>query len=527
MADALQLLDNQRQVGAQVFGQIMGVFNAVNETQQQTAQLTIATASKAFEMQESARMHDASLANMQFTNELRAKQHNAEMQLMPLRVESERLQLEIQKQRASQTLQQNQKLLFNDVVAPFNAQVGATFATNQDPGYAKDYLGIQAKWRGHIAKGGAFDPDAFKQDVDALNRNYQGSTPKGEYNPEVSYLLGELGATSEKARYEAKNPVFKSNLLAIKTSAITGGPEAYTKLLTNREISSMFTDDEHRALGLASEAYQTMTDQIESKENEVKRFNSTFAMMADNNPAKAGIGASLESSMSELTSLRQQRQSLLAQAIDGKPITVADQAQQRDEIGDLVARTINEAKERGKLVPKPAQQGEENKEITNKQAYGLSETLSNFPEATQGISFQHVRGLDLESDMRFTGSESVNLIARQVRHNLDQVRDVGSLFQGEGNKKKFRDLFDRYKARRSSSFSLDRNQQYEEPGIDMGISIGEEGRFESYEELEEWMNKFEGTDNQKRLFMQDVYTSLVLADIVERSRPNGRLPLLD
>jgi hypothetical protein len=528
MADALQLLDNQRQTGAQVFGTIMGVMQQVNETQQQTAQLTIAAASKGFEMREAARMHDATLANMQFDNELKAKHHDAEMELMPLRVESQRLALEIQKQNAERTLKQNQQQQFNDVVAPYNARVGSTFARNQDPGYAKEYLNIQAKWRGHLAQGGKFDPEAYGRDVDTLDRNFQGSSPKDEYNPEVSYLLGELGAGSEKARYEAKNPVFKGNLLAIKSSMITGGPETYTRLITNPQIGGMFNEDETRSLSMASQAYQTMTEQIESKQNEVKRFNTAFATMADNNPAKAGIGATLEASMSELTSLRQQRQNLLAQAIDGKPVTIADQVQQQDAIGEAVRRNIEEAKERAKLVPKAAQPGEEgNTEVTNKQAYGLSATASDFPEATRGISFQHIRGLDLEADMRFTGSEPVKLIERQVRHNLDQVRDIGSLFQGEGNKKKFRELFERYKSRGSKSFHLGRNKEYEEPGIDMGISIGDEGRFESYEDLEKWMDKFEGTDNQKRLFQQDIYTSLVLADVVERSRPNGRMPLLD
>lgn len=523
---ALSLLNNQVQTAAQVFGQINQTLDASANASERTAQFTLATAGKIFQMQETARMHDAQLADMQFRNELSAKQHEARMQLMPLQIQNERLGLEIRKQEAARALQQNQLQQFNNVVAPFNARVGSSFAKNQNPDYAKDYLNIQAKWRGHIANGGRFDANAYARDVDALDRAYQGSTPKGEYNPEVSYLLGELGATSEKARYEAKNPVFKSNLLAIKSSAITGGPEAYAKLLTNPQISSMLTDDEHRSLGMASQAYQNLSDQIESKEAEVKRFNAGFASMADNNPAKQGFGASLEASMKELTSLRQQRDNILAQAIDGKPLTVADEANQQDDIAELVRRNLSESRERQRLLPKPAGQ-EEDEEIINKQAYGLPEVQNAYPEATRGINFAVLRDVDLEATSRFGGSDNLNILSRQIRHNLDQVDDIGALFSGEKNKAKFRDLFERYKNRGSRTFTLPQSKSYNQPGLDYGVSVGEDRRFETFEDLENWMNNFEGTDAQRHLFLEDVYTSLVLADIFERSRPDSRLPLAD
>jgi hypothetical protein len=521
---ALALLDNQRATGAQVFGQIMGVMDSVNQTAQQTAQMTLAVASKGFEMKETARMNDAQLASMQFSNELSAKRHEADMQLMPLKVETQRLQLEMQKTQAERVMKDSQMGMFNDVVAPYNARVGATFAKNQDPGYAKDFLGIQEKWRNYVARGGSFDGEAFGRDVDALDRNYQGATPKGDYNPEVSFLLGELGASSEKARYEAKNPVFKANLLAVRSSAITGGPEGLARLTGSKEVASMFTEDETRSLIIANQAYGSLDEQIAAKEKELSRFNTHFASMADNNPAKQGIGATLEASMVELTSLRQQRMNLLNQALDGKPIDLGEQVQKEDAIGEMVRRNIAESQERAKLLPDAAKPGEDKKEIINKQSYGLPETVSNFPEAMSGIPFQHVRGLDLERQP--IDSTAYSTIKTHIAHNLNQVRDIGSLFQGESNKAKLQSIFDRYKDR-SSTFVLPQNDKYEQPGIDIGITIGDGGLFESLDELEKWMGEFEGTENQRRLFQQDVYTSLMMADVLERSRPNARLPLLD
>lgn len=540
MADsALTLLDMQRQTGAQVFGQISAHLNSVSETAQQTARFTLGAATQVFEMKETARMNDAKLAQIQFQDELAAKAHESEMTLMPLRVESERLRLETEKARAENQLRANQSSMFNDVVAPFNTRVGSTFARNQDPGYAKGYLGIQAKWRGHMAAGGKFDAAAYGRDVEELDRSFKDSTPSGDYNPEVSFLLGELGATSEKSRYEAKNPVFKSNMLAIKSGIVMGGGQGLGAMM-RPEIGSMFTEDETRSLGMANQAYGSLNEQVEAKQTQLNKVNTAYSAMAADNPARAQMGKYLESLSNEFSNLVSQRDNILSQVLDGKPLTTADVTKPVDALREAVRENLRQMDERNKLLPDQAKEGESGAKIINKQADTLSRTLSTFPEATSGIDFNGIRGVDLESDSRFTSSEKVTGIGRQIRQNLDNVEDVGALFSGEKNKSKLREVFERFKRRvvpnEGSTNQFDPNETpglfgktslYNQPGVDRAYTFGEGGRFETYADLEEFIEDFKGTDNQRRLFLEDIYTSIVLSDIVNSSRMDARPPLLD
>jgi hypothetical protein len=546
MADALQLLESNRVAVGQAFGQIFDTMESLNRTGIQAAQFKAETTKMQFDMAEQARRTDADIASTVFRNNLAASAHQAEMALMPLKFETEKLRLEsskVQHERALKTAQQQE---FNTIAGPWKDIAASTFAKNQNPEYAKGYLQVESAWRAKIAAGEKFDPAAFSRDISYLNSEYGQVDDASGYNPEVTHLLRAMGAPNEAARYETKNPVFSGNLAGLKASAILGGPQGFQNVAG--KYGHLFDEKEMANLAIAADSYGSFDSVLEGLD---KSRRMTFAQLnqyPDGDPRRDTLLQQLEGISSEINSIRSQRDQVFRSVVTGDGIVPASKIEPVDPMDALMQQALSEYNNRktGAASSVPEESGpEDNPEdraLIDKGAFGLPRVQSRFPQAMQGISMKPMRGASLADN-----PEGVRQIRKQIIRNLDDVEDIRALFNDaikpgkDGKPSKFRQVFEQIG---EDDVSLDepfRTDEYEVSGTsrnfdgsmefgkmntmerigDLGgvvSSITGRNNIQNVEELQRILKDFKGTPAQERLLLQDLYANMVLTDLVNSFR---------
>jgi hypothetical protein len=534
MADALQLLESNRLAVGDAFNRIGNTLESLNRTQMQVAEFQVQTAHTQFQMAETARRTDADIASTAFRNNLAAAEHQANMQLMPLRLEAEKLRLETARVQQKRMLEDDRLKNFNEITAPFSAQMGAEFARNQNPDFAKNYLEVQARWRAKIARGEPFDENMFANDLSYIRSEFGGNMSKEEYNPEVTQLLGLMGATKEQARYETKNPVFAGNITGLKAAAILGGNDSYAGIMG--KYGHLFTDEESTNLALAAESYNTLGAHVKQMEQERMSLYRTWSATEDEGE-KARLQQEIARRSEDITAAQNQRDSVYKAVISGKPVESTTRPQP-PEMSEFKRRVLEESKEKERqrqelgrdIDVEPARPMEGNAKVIDQQALDLQEARGRFKMELEGLDFSAIRN---SPTAKF--DQNVKTVRNQVLRNIEEVPDIAAYFQQKVDNGDMRKIFEKLK-RRGSPVEIDNAFQPKKYQSEIGFGadvesavIGESGFLgglsygdfwngsqfiEDFEDFQKLVNDFQGTEHQKDLFLRDLYANMVTADAI-------------
>jgi len=314
---ALEILNSSQQQAAQAMG-------LISQQMTQTASLTLQKerfiaeqAMRQAEFAEQSRYNDAQLRETAFRNSILAAEYEVKKQLMPLQIETEQLKLQNAKTNAQrQTTLYNQGQ-FNSLTKPFDTIISANFMKNQSPEYAKGYLAIKSKYESNILKGGTWDDEAYAKEIRKLNDGFKGVTAPvdTEYNPEVSFLMGALGDTSGKARYDgAHDPNISKAMSGIRGTILTGSDSDMVKVMNSH--GNKFTPEELSSL-------QITRDDLAYQDFEIKLLfeqGSKLSTAALADPT-GSLDKAIKQNHDDIAAATERRRQTLANALGGIKIT--------------------------------------------------------------------------------------------------------------------------------------------------------------------------------------------------------------
>lgn len=540
MADAIQLLSLANQSSQQFYQAVAGTAQALERTATNQAQFQQGITEFNVKMAENRRVADANIASMQFNDSLRAQEHQSNMSLMPLKYETEKIRLEAAKVNLDRTLTEQRSKAINALTAPYDAIIGANFAKNQNPEYAQAWLEAKAQIGADIASGRPVDEEKIKNTVSYLNSQYGTTSDKVGYNPEVAQYLRTMGATTEAARYEAKNPAFAGNIQGLKGAAVLQGPQGVSNFM--QKWGQLIDEKETTNLLMAADAIPGYDAQIESLDKQRRLASATFISLPEGDPNKQLAFDELNRINQEVTSVRTTRDNLFKSIVSGDEWTAPPAPE--DENNRLVRQMAEEFRmnqeRRTGLAPTAYREGQDNpEERASIQSGALSypTVQGRFPQATQGIDMKAMRGVDLRQN-----PEAIKSLKNQIIKNLERVPDVGSLYSealsvGKGGKSKFQEIFDRIGSNDVAVEDAFRTSQYQvagtAPNFDGTMEFGRmnqlerwgnlggmvsailgKNHLESVADLEYVRSNFKGSEAQRELFLQDLYANMVVTDIV-------------
>lgn len=519
---ALALLDNQRQTAAQVYQQIAGAMDSINQTQQQTAAMTFSIAAKEAEMREQARMNDAQILQMGFQNQMSAATHNAKMQILPLEMENERLKLEASKNEAKNFLLKQQYDTFSIMSKPFKQQIASRFTQNQDPAYMEAYLDIEGKWMAGIANGVPFNADIYKAEVDELNRRFEGAQPKSGYNPQVSSLLKQSGSTEALAEYEANNnPRLQPTITGFRSGLITGSQENFAKTSRAAMKSNGFSDEKIAEYAAANYTYNLLSDNLKSQQEFLSRASANLAAAVNKPNATPediqSAQAVYDAASKQVATTVRQQMDIYNAALQGDEIPDVFKQQQGPPVKTVEEKRAEAAAAAEAIVPTAPRPFTENASVYENVRNKAVDTLRSWNDDTNITS-----GIDLREvtvgvlDHEPTKKE----IKRRVLKGLENksLEEMEKLFVGK------KDIIDASLKKNGPGMRVSNLFGFDVPKAIPGTAsfgaaaIDATPRITSYEELSEFIQFSRPNDIRKELMLKDLYSELVLQDVLDLYR---------
>lgn len=570
---ALQLLNSSQRQGqawAQSVQQTLGEATRLNQQQQQfdkqlavrASEFTAEMSYREAELAERQRTNNMQAERWMFMDELAAKKFGAEMALEPIRLETAKIGLEAQKISKERALQQNRDDIFNSITKPFDTQAAALLSGSRSEEFGNGYLTLKSKYQSEVAMGLPFDEAGFRKEYEELSGQYTDVVPNKEYNPALATMLDSMGATNEANRMRAENPVFSGSITGLKAGALTGGRQAFEATL-GKYGSFLGNDEEVAAFSMNADAYFGLGDTIMSKTRELDTLNR--AIVTSKNPEeKERIEQDINQLRGEISQARTQRSALYKRAIgvqtaENKTESVIDPDAKARE---ATARAIAQIEATRKVTPDaPASQFDKDSDLKTKRA-AINSFIVNFPEAlgdpsgeniAAGSVFNFKEWQNHSRDLT-TSPSHVKILRNHILKNLNgiptndrEASEIRSVAQGLGvetqsvktleqliTSPQFAEIFTNIKKRAvavpkiSSSLTSEGNAVsyigdrsagqflignglfgYNGSGFDTGLT-----EIESMDDVRDVLKNFEGTDEQKRIFMEKLYASVVAAGAI-------------
>lgn len=224
MATPLQLLQNAQQQSAQAYAQVDSVLTRTLNINAQAQAQEVDLRLKGLQFAEETRMNDARITEMNNLNEIRAREHESNMALAPLRMETERLRLQAAQSDFALKKQQQDVNLFGAITSPYDQTMGSYFMNNPNPEFMRSYIDYKGRWLGRIAQGQSFNPEEFESGINDISDNFKeaASTPPDQWSGEVSHMMGIIDPSGRlQKQYDARNPVNVENVNSLARSLIT------------------------------------------------------------------------------------------------------------------------------------------------------------------------------------------------------------------------------------------------------------------------------------------------------------------
>lgn len=310
MADTpLQMLEIARAQSAQAFGSIERSIQLGLETQRLASQAEVNLKFQGLQFAEEMRRNDAAITQMNNQNEIAAKRFELESQLAPLKLETERLQLETQKQVALNAKRQTDLNFMSTITAPWDKSVASVFAQNQNPSYMRAYLDHKSQWLGKVSSGQTFDSAAYQKGIDQINQQFKDSKPPqdGAWNQEVSMLLGMADRETQE-QYNMRNP----EVMASKNMLIGSFLETKDTSKFWSDYGRMFKGDEVLVgkMDIARTAYQSNQNAMEGLIAQMQRLPTIIAASEEGSPEQASARKEYSSLYNQYTELQKRNQNI-------------------------------------------------------------------------------------------------------------------------------------------------------------------------------------------------------------------------
>ncbi len=541
----LALLDNQSRVGAEIGARLdrtlsQAAENKIKERQLQqragefeqemafreTAHVAEMSYKNA-DLAERTRQASMQAAHWQFTDEIASRKFEEELNLIPLKLEASKLQLESAKINQQRQLQDVKYRTFNSITAPFDAAAASELAGNRNEEFGNNYLALKAKHQASVASGNPFDAATFQGEYDTLKSQYAVTeTPKG-YNPSVATMLDKFGATAEANRMRAESPVFAGNIMGLKAQAFLGGPQAAGQFMATHGTYAFGTDNEAAAnFAVASQAYFGLDMEAKRIQEDKKALTYQFNSIDADDPSaqieKTRIANREAELNKQLISNQLQRETIYKNALGikmGEEAKTVEEETPASRFREMNEQAKKEQKEAMKNAPAPPMGLE--KDVENKAAQANIGNYSiEFKKALGGVSFKswEDKGRDIKENPAAYVTSLRNVIIKNLNEmpfsakemDKDDTTNLTDLIQSP----QFEKIFDRFK---NSAI----------PAGDGGLFIGNRlpaalewttgsqyDEIETFEELKERISNFEGSEEEKRMFAERIYATVVAAGAV-------------
>lgn len=540
MADNyLQLLDNSTRLAVGFMQQVDETLTKGFRDQEQVRQFEKQIQVRASEFQaemaykdaaleEQKRMNEAQTARWKFNDELAAKELEHRFALMPLELETRKVQLEAAKIGKQRQIEEDRNRNFNTITSPFDTQAAATLAGNRDAGFGNDYLTLKSKYQAQVAAGQPFNEQAFRSEFDALQANYNGVVPNKEYDPEVAVLMERMGASSEAARMRAENPTFAGNLEGLKAGALLAGPQATNEMLAKYGFA--FTKEEATNFAAGSEAYFGYGEEIKRLQNQER--NLTFQWRDAKSPQdKQKISDQITDVRNQQLEASKKQRSVYQNTIGVKISSDLQQQNVEEEevkrIQAEIAKSRQEIPTTSSTTPQPVSTFESDYELKNKQS-NINAYSINFPEALPNMGdFRGWSGHRPRSSQNYVTNLRNDIIknissiptdkadAKEGQKTLEELIDTpvfGDIF----NKLKERSVEVPYLGSGEGLTTSIGNRNFASFLGTGGFDITGFTEIENHAELKKLIQNFRGTPEQKRRFIEKLYASVVAAGAVDQ-----------
>lgn len=542
MADsAMQLLDINSRITADAFSRIDRASTERAQREEQARQFNEQIVQRgsefAVEMAYKDRLLSAEIAantlnaeNQKFQNQMQFDKFQMEMELMPMRHEIQKIELESAKENQKRSIQQQKEGQFNNLTRPTDTRVAAELSRGLNADLGNAYLSIKSKYMGLVSQGNAFDEVGFQNEVNGLLENYKTAEVKSGYDPAVATMMDQMGATAEAARYRAKNPVFADALPGIKTTMLLGDERIWNSNI--QQYGAMFKGEEITQLAATKSALNGLDNRIAQKQEEQKSMLSRINGIQDPVQKQKAIEESNRVD-DEIDILRKQKDSLFNKAV-GYSVSFEDvnpdpNKKDKDDLALKYSKSKEELAAGSSIAPAPKTVSafEKNQEAAAAEA-NIGTYTVRFPEAMGNkISFKTWEGQNPRKHPDYAKSLRNEIITNISELPLDATeaeegeRTLDQLIQSEEFKKLFDEL-DRnpvkvenlYGGTNANTFIGKRTipQWLGSTGFDSTAFVG----IDSYDEAMEMIRNFEGTKDQKRIFIEKLYSSVLAAGAVNQ-----------
>lgn len=330
----LQMLDQSQRQSAQVLGLMQSGILGAQRNQLQREQMVANIAQDSARLAEQKRMNDFRIQETQSTNNLRAREFEANQrirehkfdvarELQPLKFEEANLRLENLRMQQKRGLENQAKEEFNAITNPFDIKAALSFSSVLDPDYAKGYLDLKSKYQRKVSEGEAFDQDKFQREFDDLEAEFadrEDDTEEKEYDPEVSFLLGQMGNKQAQARYESNfNPQIKQSLPGIRLAMFNATDNGFSGML--EKSGRILGEQEPFIIDQARAAKAGLDSEIEYYSEQIRTAKSELAALGEDDGVQVSqLERILSSAISEKSNAVERRDEIKRAIMRGDPI---------------------------------------------------------------------------------------------------------------------------------------------------------------------------------------------------------------
>lgn len=213
---SLQMLEIARGQSAQLIGSLENSMKTMLDTQRMAGQAEVNLRLQGLQFAEEQRQNDANITQINNANTIAAKRYELDAELAPLKLETERLQLETQRQIALQNKRATDVNFMKTITAPWSKSVASQFARNENPAYMRAYLELESQWLAKVSGGEKFDGDAYQRGINQINEQFKDSKadPNAPWSAEISNMMGMVDPQTQQ-QYNMRNPevVASKNML--------------------------------------------------------------------------------------------------------------------------------------------------------------------------------------------------------------------------------------------------------------------------------------------------------------------------